>query len=167
MTLSSFIMLKLTGRFGTAKARLFQTQFSFPDTLDSEIMLKNIVKYTFLFELAGFALLCPYFLTTGVSQPVWSAVFHSVSAFCTAGFSIYTDNLMQFQSDVYVNVVIMVLCIAGAMGFIMMTDISRWMTRKDYRISFTSKVIVTITGMLALWGTVHLFFVKIPFRPCL
>lgn len=164
MTLSSFIMLKLTGRFGTAKARLFQTQFSFPDTLDSEIMLKNIVRYTFLFELAGFALLCPYFLATGVSQPVWSALFHSVSAFCTAGFSIYTDNLMQFQSDVYVNVVIMVLSIAGAMGFIMMTDISRWMTRKDYRISFTSKVIVTITGMLALWGTVHLFFCEDSFQ---
>lgn len=71
---------------------------------------------------------------------------------------------MQFQSDVYVNVVIMVLCIAGAMGFIMMTDISRWMTRKDYRISFTSKVIVTITGMLALWGTVHLFFCEDSFQ---
>ena len=108
-------------------------------------MLKNIVKYTFLLRVGrNLYYYVPYFLATGVSQPVWSAVFHSVSAFCTAGFSIYTDNQMQFQSDVYVNVVIMVLCVAGAMGFIMMTDISRWMTRKEYRISFTTKVIVTI-----------------------
>lgn len=158
MTLSSFIMLKLTGRFGTDKAKLFQTQFSFPDTLDSEVMLRNIVKYTFLFELLGFIALCPYFLATGVSQPVWSAIFHTISAFCTAGFSIYPDNLMQFQSDIYVNVVIMALSIAGAMGFIMMTDISRWITRKKYKISFTTKVIIVITGSLASWGTLHLFF---------
>ena len=158
MTLSSFIMLKLTGRFGTDKAKLFQTQFSFPDTLDSEVMLRNIVKYTFLFELLGFIALCPYFLATGVSQPVWSAIFHTISAFCTAGFSIYPDNLMQFQSDIYVNVVIMALSIAGAMGFIMMTEISRWITRKKYKISFTTKVIIVITGSLASWGTLHLFF---------
>ena len=136
MTLSSYVMLKLTGRFGSDKAKLFQIQFAVPDTFDSEVMLKSIVKYTFSFELLGFVLLCPYFLLQGTAQPVWSAMFHSVSAFCTAGFSIYSDNLMQFESDVYVNVVIMVLCIAGAMGFIMMTDISKWITQKHYKNQF-------------------------------
>ncbi len=164
MTLSSYVMLKLTGRFGSDKAKLFQIQFAVPDTFDSEVMLKSIVKYTFSFELLGFVLLCPYFLLQGTAQPVWSAMFHSVSAFCTAGFSIYSDNLMQFQSDVYVNVVIMVLCIAGAMGFIMMTDISKWITQKHYKISFTTKVIMSITGLLALWGTVHLYFCEDSFQ---
>lgn len=164
MTLSSYIMFKLTGRFGTEKAKLFQTQFAFPDTLDSESMLRNIVNYTFLFELVGFVLLCPYFLFTGVEQPVWSALFHSISAFCTAGFSIYTDNLMRFQTDVYVNIVIMVLSIAGAMGFIMMTDLTRKFTRKGHKVSFTSKVIITITGLLALWGAAHLFFFEDSFQ---
>lgn len=164
MTLSSYIMLRITGRFGTKKAQLFQTQFAFPDTLDSESMLKSIVRYTFAFELAGIALLYPYFLLTDVDQPAWSAIFHTVSAFCTAGFSIYSDNLMQFQSDVFVNVVILVLSVAGAMGFIMMTDISKKLTHKDHKISFTSKVIVTITGGLALWGTLHLFFFEDSFQ---
>lgn len=164
MTLSSYIMFKLTGRFGTEKAKLFQTQFAFPDTLDSESMLRNIVNYTFLFELVGFVLLCPYFLFTGVEQPVWSALFHSISAFCTAGFSIYTDNLMRFQTDVYVNIVIMVLSISGAMGFIMMTDLTRKFSRKGHKVSFTSKVIITITGLLALWGAAHLFFFEDSFQ---
>lgn len=164
MTLSSYIMLKLTGRLGTEKARLFSTQFAFPDSIDSESMVRSIVNYTFLFELAGFVLLCPYFFFTGVEQPVWSALFHSVSAFCTAGFSIYSDNLMQFQTDVYVNIVIMVLSISGAMGFIMMTDISRIFTKRKYRITFTSKVILSITGGLALWSTLHLFFCEDSFQ---
>lgn len=164
MTLSSYIMLRLTGRFGTKKAQLFQAQFAFPDTLDSESMLRSIVKYTFAFEFVGFILLYPYFLITDVDQPAWSALFHSISAFCTAGFSIYTDNLMQFQSDVFVNVVILSLSVAGAMGFIMMTDISKKLTHKDHKISFTTKVIVTITGGLALWGTLHLFFFEDSFQ---
>lgn len=164
MTLSSYIMLRLTGKFGTEKAKLFQTQFSFPDTLDSESMLRSIVKYTFWFEAIGFLTLCPYFVLTGVEQPIWSALFHSVSAFCTAGFSIYTDNLMQFRSDIFVNVVILILSVAGAMGFIMMTDISKKLTHKRHKVSFTTKVIVYITGVLALWGTLHLFFCEDSFQ---
>lgn len=164
MTISSYIMLRLTGKFGTEKAKLFQTQFSFPDTLDSVSMLKSIVKYTFIFEAIGIALLYPYFLITNVDQAAWSAVFHSVSAFCTAGFSIYTDNLMQFQSDVYVNVVILILSLAGSMGFIMITDIGKKLTNRNHQVSFTSKVILTITGGLALWGTIHLFFFEDSFQ---
>lgn len=164
MTLSSYIMLRLTGKFGTEKAKLFQTQFSYPDSLDSVSMLKSIVKYTFTFEIIGIALLLPYFLIKDVDQAVWSAVFHSVSAFCTAGFSIYTDNLMQFKSDIFVNVVILVLSLAGSMGFIMMTDITKKFTDRNHRISFTSKVILTITGGLALWGTLHLFFFEDSFQ---
>lgn len=157
MTLSAYVMLKLTGHCGPTNTRLLHTQFSYPDTMDLRTMLRSTVNYTFLFELIGFILLCPYFIYTGVEQPVWSAIFHSISAFCTAGFSIYTDNLIQFQTDLYVNIVIMALSILGAMGFIMMTDIARKLTRRNYKITFTTKVILSITGGLALWSTLHLF----------
>lgn len=164
MTLSAFIMLKMTGRCAKSNIKLFNAQFAYPETMDLRNLLKSMVNYTFLFELLGFVFLCPYFLLNNISQPVWSAVFHSVSAFCTAGFSIYTDNLIQFQDDVFVNIVIMCLSIMGAMGFIMMTDIRNLFTRKNYSITFTSKVILTITGVLVLWGTVHLFFFEDSFR---
>lgn len=164
MTLSAYVMLKITGHCGNKNAKIFQTQFSYPDSMDLRSMLNSTVNYTFMFEALGFVLLCPYFLWKGVEQPVWSALFHSVSAFCTAGFSIYTDNLIRFQTDVFVNIVIMVLSIMGAMGFIMMNDISRVFTRKGYKITFTSKVILTITGGLALWGTIHLFLFEDSFQ---
>lgn len=158
MTLSSYVMLFLTRRFGGKRSELLNAQFSFPDTINSESMLRSIINFTLLFELLGVALLYPHFLIKDVDQPLWSAIFHSVSAFSTAGLSIYEDNLMQFQTDVYVNIVIMVLCYAGAMGFILMTDLMRKFTRRGHRITFTSKIIIIITSALTLWGTLHLFF---------
>lgn len=158
MTLSAYIMLHITHVLGDKKAKLFSTQFAYPNTIRSESMVRSIVNFTFGFELLGIALLFPYFYFMGIEQPLWSAIYHTVSAFCTAGFSIYPDNLIRFQTDIYVNIVLMFLCFAGAMGFIVMTDIYRKVTRRNYKITFTSKVIVVITGALALWGTLHLFF---------
>lgn len=164
MTLSSFVMLHLTGHAVRRDKKLLNAQFTHPDTIDSRSMVRSVVKYTFILEAVGFLLLYPYFLWMGAEKPLWSAVFHSISAFCTAGFSIYSDNLMQFQTDWYVNIVIMALSVAGAMGFIMMTDLMRKITRRRYKISFTTKIIITITGLQSLWGTLHLFFFEDSFR---
>lgn len=158
MTFSSYVMFHLTRHLGTNEARMFHTQFSFPDKMQSDNMLGNIVNFALAFEILGVLLLYPYFLLHDVDNPLWSAVFHSVSAFCTAGFSIFSDNLMQFQTCWYVNIVIAILSYMGAMGFIMMTDVLRKLRRHNYRISFTTKVIAVITTGLTCWSTIHLFF---------
>lgn len=160
MTFVSYVMLRLTKHLGSGEAQMFRAQFSFPDKMQNDSMLGNIVNFALGFELLGMLLLYPYFLTNDVESPLWSAVFHSVSAFCTAGFSIYSDNLMQFRADWYVNFVIALLSYMGAMGFIMMTDVFRKLRRRSYRISFTTKVIAVITTALTLWSTLHLFFLE-------
>ena len=158
MTFSSYVMFRLTRHLGTNEAKMFHAQFSFPDKMRSDNMLGNIVNFALAFELLGILLLYPYFLLHHVDSPLWSAIFHSVSAFCTAGFSIYSDNLVQFHTDWYVNIVIALLSYMGAMGFIMMTDLLRKLRRPGYRISFTTKVIAVITTGLTVWSTLHLFF---------
>ncbi len=158
LTFSSYIMFRLTHHLGTSKAQLFHAQFAFPDKMESDQMVGYIVNFALGFELFGFLLLYPYFLSEGIEQPLWSAIFHTISAFCTAGFSIYSDNLMQFQNDVYINLVIAMLSYMGAMGFILMTDLMHKLTNKGYQVTFTTKVIVAITSLLTLWSTAHLFF---------
>lgn len=158
MTFSSYVMFRLTRHLGTNEAKMFHAQFSFPDKMQSDNMLGNIVNFALAFEIMGVLLLYPYFLLHDVDNPLWSALFHSVSAFCTAGFSIFSDNLMQFQTDWYVNFVVAILSYMGAMGFIMMTDVLRKLRHHDYRISFTTKVIAVITTGLTIWSTLHLFF---------
>lgn len=160
MTFVSYVMLRLTKHLGSGEAQMFRAQFSFPDKMQSDNMLGNIVNFALGFELLGMLLLYPYFLINDVESPLWSAVFHSVSAFCTAGFSIYSDNLMQFRADWYVNLVIALLSYMGAMGFIMMTDVFRKLSHRSYRITFTTKVIAAITTALTLWSTLHLFILE-------
>lgn len=164
MTFTSYVMFRLTRHLGSTEAKMFHAQFSFPDRMNSDGMLGNIVNFALAFELLGIVLLYPYFLLNHVDSPLWSAVFHSVSAFCTAGFSIYGDNLVRFQTDWYVNIVISVLSYMGAMGFIMMTDLLRKIRVTGYKISFTTKVIAVITTAMTLWSTVHLFFFEPSFQ---
>ncbi|MGM9701435.1 MAG: TrkH family potassium uptake protein [Prevotella sp.] len=160
MTVSSFVMLGITHHLGAEKYSLFTSQFTLPRSMHYTGMVRNIVGFTMGFELLGVVLLYPYFLIRGVEAPLWSAVFHTVSAFCTAGFSTYPDNLMQFRSDVYVNVVIMMLCYMGAMGFIMMTDIKNKIRNRHHKITFTTRIILRITLGLSLVSALHLYYAE-------
>lgn len=158
MTMSSFIMLKLTKHFTMIKKNILEAEFSTPGNINVNNLIHSIIYFTFFFELAGAIVLYIIFAQSGAPQPVWSAIFHSVSSFCTAGFSIYTDNLMQFSGNIGVNVTIMILSYAGAMGFIVMIDLWRKVTIRKYTISFSTRVIVIITLILSVWGTLQMFF---------
>ena len=123
MTMSSFVMLRLTKHFTMIKKHILEAEFSVPGNINVNNLIQSIVYFTFFFELIGAIFLYVFFIQSGASNPLWSAIFHSVSAFCTAGFSIYSDNLMQFDTNIGVNVVIMILSYAGAMGFIVIIDL--------------------------------------------
>ncbi len=164
MTMSSFIMLRLTKHFTMIKKNLIEAEFAIPGNFNVNNMIQSIVIFTFIFEISGAVILYILFASSGAQSPLWSAIFHSVSAFCTAGFSIYSDNLMQFDTNIGVNLVIMILSYAGAMGFIVMTDIWRKFSIKKYQITFSTKIIVLITVILSAWGTVQMFFFEPSFQ---
>ncbi len=158
MTMSSFVMLRLTKHFTMIKKHILEAEFSVPGNINVNNLIQSIVYFTFFFELIGAIFLYVFFIQSGASNPLWSAIFHSVSAFCTAGFSIYSDNLMQFDTNIGVNVVIMILSYAGAMGFIVIIDLWKKFTVKEYVISFSTKIIVIITLILTVWGTSQMYF---------
>lgn len=70
MTLSSFIMLRITHHLGNFKNNMFGAQFSFPQDMPNEAMIKNIVRFVFFFEIGGTVLLYPYFAWKGMDQPL-------------------------------------------------------------------------------------------------
>ncbi len=78
-------------------------------------ILRNIIKLTFGVELVGALLLWLRFRSTVGPGAVFHAIFHAVSAFCNAGFSLFSDSLMGYQKDPYVLIVIMVLIISGGL----------------------------------------------------
>ncbi|GGE38543.1 Ktr system potassium transporter B [Primorskyibacter flagellatus] len=102
-------------------------------------------------ELAGVALLAiPFIRDLGVAQGLWSAVFHSVSAFNNAGFGLWPDSLVRYVGDPLVILPISALFIVGGIGFIVIGDI--WRERRWRTLSLHSKLMLVGTLGLILWG---------------
>ena len=150
MTLSSFVILSRRAKLPPGRERLLAAQFTLPRDFNIRSFLKQMVVFTLVLETLGALALYVEFRDAGVSQPAWQAVFHSVSAFCTAGFSLNNDNLVAFSGNWLVNLTIGVLCYAGGIGFIVMVDAWRMLTRREYKLTFTSRVILAATGVILL-----------------
>jgi len=141
---------------------IMRTVFSIPKDFKIEKFIKSVMGFTFFFEFLGALALLPVFLKAGTENPVWQAVFHSISAFCTAGFSLLPNSLEGFKDDLWLNVVISVLSIVGAMGFIVCVDAWRVITGKAGKVTFTTKIIIIATFWLLAIGT-FLCFLTEPF----
>ena len=117
-------------------------------------LIIRIIKGTIIFEVCGAALLAIRFIPVyGVGRGIWYGVFHSVSAFCNAGFDIIGDSLMSYASDPFVLSVIMLLIIIGGIGFLVWND----MAKKKLHIgqyNLHTKIVLVMTFILIAVGTV-------------
>jgi trk system potassium uptake protein TrkH len=127
--------------------------------------LVAIVLITLLIEGIGAAVL--YILLPGEITP-FSAMFHSVSAFCNAGFSLNADSLVRWQGRWGVNLVFIGLIIIGGIGFSVLVESLHWLEsrlpgkskRKRLRFSWYSRVVLTTSAALVVGGAVILFFTE-------
>lgn len=126
--------------------------------LSPRTVLSQVFLYTLVCESIGAILLWPGFMQ--YSSPVeslWMAIFHSVSAFCNAGFGLRGDNLCMFRDDVWINLIIMGLIVAGGLGFIVTADLRQWVSsrlkKRDWRLSLHTKAVVVTTLILLGFGT--------------
>jgi trk system potassium uptake protein TrkH len=122
-------------------------------------LLVQVFLWTIVIEAIGAALLLPSELRRLPLAPaVWSAVFHAVSAFCNAGFSLRPDNLMSARSQGAVILPIAALIILGGLGFSVLTEVTdkawrRVRGRRSQPLSLQAKAVLTTTGFLLLAGT--------------
>lgn len=158
MTIGSFTMLALSGKLSPLRQRVGATAMSMPAGFQVVSFLRVVVTFTLVIELAGACVLYRSFLDHGVPQPVWQAVFHSVSAFCTAGFSLFNDSFESYRNDPALNIIITVLSYLGAIGFIVVSDVWDSIWRRKARLTLTSKIILVGTFWIAAIGTGLFFF---------
>lgn len=126
-------------------------------------MTKLILAVTFFVELLGAVALFPVFCRDfGAWKGIWYALFHSVSAFCNAGFDLMGgreqfSSMTAYAAHPVINLTLMLLIITGGLGFLTWEDIKthKWRFRK-YRMQ--SKVILTVTGLLIFLPALYLFF---------
>jgi trk system potassium uptake protein TrkH len=128
--------------------------------------IKSMLAFTFTFEGVGAVLLSFKFIPEfGVGEGIAKSVFHSVSAFCNAGFDILGKsnprpfmNLELFADNVYVNVIIGTLIVCGGLGFIVWYDIYHAIKERKKLFLYT-KMVLTISAILIVSGAV-LFLVS-------
>jgi trk system potassium uptake protein TrkH len=121
---------------------------------DTKKIVQHILFYTFLIEASGALLLSMLFYQAGIQDWLFYGIFHAVSAFCNAGFSPFSNNLEGLISNIPILIVIMMLIIFGGLGFIVHSDVSRKFFRKKKRLSYHSKIVLSMTGILLLFGTI-------------
>ncbi len=88
-------------------------------------MIRSILGTTLFVEIIGAMLLILGFFRAGTTAPVFEGTFHAVSAFCNAGFSLFSEGLVPFRSDSLVNFTLMGLIVFGGIGFMVIRDIRR------------------------------------------
>ncbi len=122
-----------------------------------------IIKTVVLIELIGAAFLAPVFCREfGFFKGIWYSLFHSVSAFCNAGFDLMGvkepfSSITSYSAQPIINITIMLLIIVGGIGFLTWEDIknNKWNFKK-YRMQ--SKVILTVTALLIVFPALYFFF---------
>ena len=152
LTFTTYYLLTTTKTITHWHQRLLKTAFVMPQEIQIQDFLKSVIVFTVVMETLGAILFFVAFKLEGIETgfALWSSVFHSVSAFCTAGFGLYNDSFMSFHDNAFINIIISVLAITGAMGFIVVTDVWYMMNGKSERLTFTTKII--LYGFLVLLG---------------
>lgn len=157
----SFIALYVAGprRKVSLVNRVVVQQFYIDDVeTDPRKILRAIIVFTLLIELTAAAFMYKGFLDSGSKKPVLDALFHSVSAFCNAGFSTYNDSLVSFYRTPRITWTITILIVVGGIGFMVLTDIWKKLTRKKRGLSMHAKFTLGITISLIFFGAFMLFF---------
>jgi len=162
MTFSSFIILSRSSPLNALRTKICSSNFAIPGEFEIKDFIKAVIIFTFVVEIIGATFLfCIFGAKDGYSfHTAFSALFHSISAFCTAGFSLNSDSLEGFRDNAALNIVIVALCYMGAIGFIVWTDVWRFLSKKTEHITFTSKVILQTTFWFALIGTAVFFVIE-------
>lgn len=153
---TSLIILALGGRLSLRQESLAgATETAKP--IEPRQLVFDVVRLTFVIEAIGAMLLYLLWVPRmGWRAAWWPAVFHSVSAFCNAGFSTFSTSLMDFQESPGTLLVIMGLIVAGGLGFLTLEEISPatlWRHRqRGLRMTLQSRIVLITTVVLILSG---------------
>lgn len=164
MTIVTFAMSAMSARV-SLKFRLFAREDRPSNTsIDLVELIKYVFMITMAIEAAGAILLFLVFKYQKgylTAKALYYGIFHSVSAFCNAGFALFSDNLMSFDGNITVNLVITSLIIIGGLGFNTIVDIIYYMRSKArYQLSLNTRIVLVTTLILLITGTLLIFAIE-------
>ncbi|WP_422486987.1 TrkH family potassium uptake protein [Gudongella sp. DL1XJH-153] len=159
MTMATMVAL-IMGKKISLKERLIIKEQMNQKTMSGMVRLTlYVILMTFSIEAVGAILLSFKFVPEyGIAKGIWFSIFHSVSAFCNAGFDITGNSFMSYADSPLTIFTLSVLIIIGGTGFAVLNDIFR--VRKWKRFSLHSKLVITMSVVLLLIGTIFIFILE-------
>ncbi|MDJ0795297.1 MAG: TrkH family potassium uptake protein [Calothrix sp. MO_167.B12] len=168
MTTTTFMILLLGKKFDLTQKRAIQKALDRPGMSGSNYIIRSIIATTLIFEITGIFLLLPAFVRdSGWQQGAWLAIFHSISAWNNAGFSLFTDSLVKYQSSTLLIFTISALIIFGGIGYQVILEIFFWLrdriNKKKEKLVFSLdfKVATSTTIVLLILGTIAFSLVEL------
>jgi len=166
MTFSASAALIFTRRMGIKERAMIGEFVETVKVADLTGIITYVIRMTLVVELIGALVLFlrwyPDFGSWG--KAAYIALFHSISAFCNAGFSLFSNSLMRYVGDLTVNLTVTSLIITGGLGFVVVNELTssifarRGGKNRLSRITVHTRLVLSVTLVLLVIGTIFVFF---------
>lgn len=169
MTATTVLLLVLRRRLGLRDKIAVQQSLDVEGLSGLAGLIQSIIATTLFIEITGVLLLMPIFLPQFRDRPalaLWQSIFHSVNSFNNAGFSLFSDNLIQYASNPGLVAIITGLIILGGIGYQVIMEAYLWGRDRFKRLpckpvfSLNFKVATSTTLFLLVTGTVAIFMTE-------
>lgn len=167
MSATTLLLLLVGRRLGLKDRLAIQQAMETSELANVNALLISIISMTLIFELTGaFCLFFTFSKQFGSGQALWLSLFHSISAFNNAGFSLFSDSLVQYAENAWPIAVISALIILGGIGYQVIMEAFMWLRdrfqqRKGRSVfSLHFKIVTSTTVFLLLLGTVAFLFIE-------
>ncbi|MGO1580991.1 MAG: TrkH family potassium uptake protein [Peptoniphilaceae bacterium] len=159
MVMFSMIAVIFKMKIGLKQRLLIKEQLN-TSTLSGLVKLsKYVITITFIIEAIGALLFSTVFIPQyGIKIGVWYSVFHAISAFCNAGFDIFGNSIVGYNTNILINLTVIVLIILGGLGFTVYMDIYRHRRFNNYNVH--TKMVLIMTVILLVIGTLSFFLIE-------
>ena len=163
--LVSFFTIYLTfasKKLSLVNRNIIKDYFTQEQQFEAKQIVKQIILFTLCIQILGSILLSIFLYFNGEKKFIFYGVFLSISAFCNAGFSPYSDSLSRFSQNSAIILTLSFIIIFGGLGFNVMSNVyyslHKSKTKKKQILTLHSKIVLTMTSVLIVLGTV-LFYV--------
>lgn len=162
MTLVASIFLLLNQKVSMKSRTALQKTYSVSHLGFKKSLVLGILFISLIAEFIGAVLLSFIFIPEyGWVKVGWFSIFHSVSAYCNAGFDLFGNSLISYDHSPYIMLVISLLIVCGSLGFIVIMDLIGY--KKRHKLSLHSKLALIVTGILILVGILLFFITRFSF----
>jgi len=164
MTLISIVLITIGKKLNLSDKIIIRESLNQDSFKGLATLIKKICIYTFIVEAIGVCILSIKFIPDfGVGKGIWMSVFHSISAFCNAGFDLLgSKSISQYSGDWIVCLTLMMLIIIGGLGFTVWDDIIENIRnrKKFHQLTVHTKLVLLITVILLISGTICIFVLE-------